>query len=219
MNNVHDLGGMHGFGAIPIEKDEPVFHSKWEARAMAITLAMGAWGRWNIDASRHARERLDPLEYLRLTYYERWIAALADLMVEKGLVTLEELESGLPAPGSAKARPPLTADKVAEVLHCGSPVEREVEAPPRFRIGERVRASRASPEGHTRLPRYARGAEGEIILHHGAHVFPDSNAHFKGEAPQHLYTVCFSARSLWGESAAPGDSVTLDLWESYLEPA
>ena len=81
MNNIHDMGGMHGFGAIPIEEDEPVFHTDWEAKAMALTVAMGAWGKWNIDASRFQRESLGPLEYLQFTYYERWLAGLADLMV------------------------------------------------------------------------------------------------------------------------------------------
>ena len=219
MNNIHDMGGMHGFGPIPIEEDEPVFHSQWEARAMAVTVAMAAWGKWNIDNSRHARERLAPLEYLRFSYYERWIAALADQMVEAGLVSVEELDSGKPAAGSQKANPPLTADKVARTLGRGGPTLRETDAPPRFAVGDAVVTTTDSPAGHTRLPRYARGRRGEVVLHHGAHVFPDSNAHFRGEAPQHLYTVRFAARELWGPEAAPRDSVHLDLWESYLAPA
>ncbi len=218
MNNVHDMGGQQGYGPIPIEKDEPVFHEDWEARAMAITLAMGAWGKWNIDASRHARERLSPKEYLDFTYYERWIAALADLMVERGLVSAEELRSGRPDPAAPKAEPALKAAAVTPLLRRGGPSERDIEAAPRFDLGQKVRTSRASPKGHTRLPLYARGRVGEILLHHGAHVLPDSNAHFQGENPQHLYAVRFSARELWGPEAAAKDSVTLDLWESYLEP-
>jgi nitrile hydratase len=218
MNNIHDMGGMQGFGPIPIEEDEPVFHSQWEAKAMALTLAMAAWGRWNIDASRFARERLAPSEYLRFSYYERWIAALVDLMVETGLVTRAELESGKPQT-AAKAKPPLTANKVAAVLARGGSVERNVENLPSFGPGDRVVTTTASPIGHTRLPRYARGRTGEVIMHHGAHVFPDSNAHFRGESPQHLYAVRFAARELWGPRAAPRDCVNLDLWESYLDPA
>lgn len=218
MNNLHDMGGQQGYGPIPIEKNEPVFHSGWEARAMAVTLAMGAWGRWTLDESRHAREKLPPKEYLNFTYYERWIAALADLMVEKDLVTRAELESGTPDPAAAKARPPLTAARVAAVLEKGGPVRREIDAPPRYAVGQNVRSSTASPKGHTRLPLYARGRVGEVVLHHGAHVFPDANAHGLGECPQHLYAVRFSARELWGPQASPRDSVTLDLWESYLEP-
>ena len=217
MNNVHDMGGMHGFGPIPIERDEPVFHSDWEAKAMALTLAMAAWGKWNIDASRHARERLDPLTYLRFTYYERWLAGLADLMVARDLLSIEELDRGHPTPGSESPAPPLGAGDVAGMLAKGGPADRPLHDAPKFKVGDRVRAATGNPAGHTRLPRYARGRAGEIILHHGGHVLPDSNAHFRGENPQHLYTVSFSARELWGPKASDRDTVTLDLWESYLE--
>ena len=219
MNNIHDMGGMHGFGPIPIEVDEPVFHSEWEAKAMALTLAMAAWGRWNIDASRHARERLAPLTYLQFTYYERWIAALTNLMVERGLITVEDLDRGHPAPEEERLSPPLAAGNVAAVLAKGGPAARALDSTPKFKVGDRVVTSTASPTGHTRLPRYARGRRGEIVRHHGGHVLPDSNAHFRGESPQHLYTVRFSARELWGPKAAAKDTVCLDLWESYLDAA
>ena len=219
MNNLHDMGGQQGYGPIPIEQDEPVFHTVWEAHAMAVTLAMGAWGRWNIDRSRHARERLAPKEYLNYSYYERWIAALADLSVESGLVSLEELRTLRPDPSQPKAQPPLTRGKVAAVLAKGGPSARQIAAEPRFSVGQQVRSSTASPRGHTRLPIYARGRVGQVVMRHGAHVLPDSNAHGLGEAPQHLYAVRFAARELWGPQASPRDSVTLDLWESYLEPA
>ncbi len=217
MNNIHDMGGMHGFGPIPIEEDEPVFHSDWEARAMAITVAMAAWQKWSIDASRYARERLPALTYLEYSYYERWIAALVDLAVETGLLTLDEVETGEPAPGAESRDPPLTGKAVSRVISRGGPANRKIEAAPRFAVGDRVRTSTASPRGHTRLPRYARGRTGEILMHHGAHVFPDTNAHGQGENPQHLYTVKFTARELWGPEANPNDTVTLDLWESYLD--
>ncbi len=97
--------------------------------------------------------------------------------------------------------------------------QRKVAANPRFAAGDRVRARNINPEGHTRLPRYVRGHVGTIERDHGAHVFPDSNARFAGEAPQTLYTVRFGARELWGEAANPVDQVSLDLWEDYLEPA
>ncbi|MEO0619793.1 MAG: nitrile hydratase subunit beta, partial [Pseudomonadota bacterium] len=96
MNGIHDMGGMHGFGPVPIEIDEPVFHTEWEAKAMALTVAMAAWGKWNLDRSRFAREELSASLYLRLTYYERWIAALVNLMLQNDLVSREELESGTP---------------------------------------------------------------------------------------------------------------------------
>jgi len=219
MNSVHDMGGMHGMGPIEQERDEPVFHAPWEGRALALTIAMGAWRKWNIDASRHARERIPGADYLRMTYYEKWIAGLVTLMREVGLVPPAELESGHPLPGSAKAIPPLRAEQVPVVLAKGAPVTRDVPAVARFKPGDRVRARNIHPVGHTRLPRYARGRLGTIACDHGVHVFPDSNAHFRGEKPQHLYSVRFAARELWGEAAAPRDAVYVDLWDDHLEPA
>ncbi len=217
MDGIHDMGGMHGFGPIPIEADGPVFHEDWEAKAMALRMAMGAWGKWSIDGGRHANERLSPLQYLQLSYYERWITSLADLAVEQGLVSLDEVKQGHRAPESEKQQPPLPAAVVAKILSRGRPTSRDIDAPPRFAIGNHVRTNANSPRGHTRLPRYARGRVGEIILHHGAHVFPDSMAQSMQENPQHLYTLSFAARELWGEQGRAGDTVTLDCWESYLD--
>ncbi|MGI9408158.1 MAG: nitrile hydratase subunit beta [Hyphomicrobiaceae bacterium] len=218
MNNIHDMGGMHGFGPIPIEENEPVFHTDWEAKALGLTVAMSGWRKWNLDRSRFAREQLPTFDYLQFTYYERWIAALANLMVETGLVREEELATGKPMPGTAKATPPLTGADVAGVLAKGGPVDRKIDTPPAFRAGDAVKTVNENPKGHTRLPRYARGRSGEIVMHHGAHVFPDSNARGDGEAPQHLYSVRFSARELWGADASARDGIMLDLWESYLRP-
>jgi nitrile hydratase len=216
MNGVHDLGGMQGFGPIAAEANEPVFHEHWEARALALTLAAGAWGRWTLDASRFARERIPAADYLRMSYYEKWIAGLATLLVETGLVTREEIVEGRPAPGMSKSDPPLNADRVPSALASGGPTERVVTDKQRFSPGMTVRARTMNPLGHTRLPRYARGRLGTIVRHHGAHVFPDSNAHGLGEKPQHLYQVRFEAHELWGEAGR--GAVYIDLWESYLEP-
>ena len=218
MNGVHDMGGMHGFGPVDPEPNEPRFHHPWEARALAVTIAMGAWKRWNIDASRFARESIPPEEYLRMSYYEKWIAGLCELMVAKGLVTREELATGHPGKESAKLTPPLLEDGVAPMLNRGSPTTRDVQRVPRFGAGETVRARNMHPTGHTRLPRYVRGRIGTVHMDHGVHVLPDSNAHFKGESPERLYSVRFSAKELWGPQGASRDAVYLDLWESYLEP-
>ncbi len=217
MNGIHDMGGMHGFGPLRPEPGEPLFHADWEARALAMTLAMAAWGRWNLDAGRHSRERIPPARYLNDSYYERWLDGLETLMKEHGLVTGQELASGQPL--GEPVEPPLKAAAVAGVLRRGGPTARPVGTAARFRVGQQVRARNLHPAGHTRLPRYVRGHCGEIVLTHGGHVFPDSNAHFQGEQPQHLYGVRFSARELWGPDAPARDSVTVDLWESYLEPA
>ena len=219
MNGVHDMGGMHGLGPIAPEADEPIFHAAWERRALALTLAAGAWGRWTLDASRHQRELIPGPDYLRMSYYEKWIAGLVELLVKSGLVTRDEAETGRPGAGSARATPPLTAARVPEVLARGSPTTRDTARRPRFSEGDRVRARNINPEGHTRLPRYARGHAGVISRHHGAHVFPDANAHGLGEQAQPLYQVRFEAAELWGDPPPGRGAVYLDLWEDYLEPA
>ena len=219
MNGVHDMGGMHGMGPVQHEKTEPVFHARWEARTFAMNLAAGAWRRWNIDASRYARELIPAADYLRMSYYERWFASLVELLIARGLVTRAEVDSGRPAPGVPKATPPLTADKVPSMLRSGALASRNGPAAPRFQVGQRVRARTAHPAGHTRLPRYARGKLGTIERDHGVYVFPDTNAQFLGETPQHVYSVRFAARELWGDQASPRDAVYVDMWDDYLEPA
>jgi nitrile hydratase len=215
MNGVHDMGGMQGFGPIAPEKDEPVFHEDWEKRALVLTLAMAAWRRWTLDGSRHARELIPPAEYLRMSYYEKWFTGLVSLMTATGLVSAREIETGKSAPG-AKATPPLRVADAAAAMARGAPTLRTIQSSPRFAVGEKVCARNIHPLGHTRLPRYARGKPGTVTLSHGAHVFPDANAHGKGEAPQHLYQVRFEAKDLWGESGT--GAVYIDLWEDYLEP-
>jgi nitrile hydratase len=151
-----------------------------------------------------------------MSYYEKWIAGLESLMLEKGLVSARELETGRPDTGAAKATPPLPAADLARAAASGGPTLREIAKGPLFAVGQRVRARNIHPLGHTRLPRYARGRPGTVTMHHGAHVFPDANAHGKGEAPQHLYQARFEAKDLWG--AGGSGAVYLDLWEDYLEP-
>ncbi len=219
MNGVHDMGGMHGMGPIQEEKNEPAFHEPWEGRVFAMILAAAAWRKWNIDASRHARELLPPADYLRISYYEKWCAGLVGLLVESDLVTRAELESGKVAQGSVKATPPLTAEQVLVLVTKGAPADRNIPVAPRFQASQRVRARNINPVGHTRLPRYARGKLGTVDRDHGVFVFPDTNAHFLGEKPQHVYSVRFAANELWGQQAAPQDSVYLDLWDDYLDPA
>src|SRR5262245_54704601 len=162
MNGVHDMGGMHGMGAIQPEKNEPVFHARWEGRVFALNRAMGVWGKWNIDASRHQRELIPPAQYLRMSYYEKFLVSVTELMIKTGLVTRKEIETGRPDSGSTKATPPLTADKVPQMVAAGTPASRNTASTPRFRVGQRVRARNINPAGHTRLPRYTRGKLGTI---------------------------------------------------------
>jgi nitrile hydratase subunit beta len=219
MNSVHDMGGMHGMGPIQREKNEPVFHARWEARVFALNRAVGAWGKWNIDASRYQKEQIPAAEYLRMSYYEKFLVGMTELLVKSGLVSAAEVQSGKPARGSKKVTPALTADKVPVLVAKGAPASRNTPAAPRFRAGQRIRTRNINPAGHTRLPRYARGKFGTIERDHGVFVFPDTNAHFAGENPQHVYSVRFDARELWGAQASPQDAVYVNLWDDHLEPA
>jgi nitrile hydratase len=219
MNGIHDMGGMQAMGPVEYEPNEPVFHEPWEGRVLAMNLAAGAWGKWNIDAGRHQIEVIPTAEYLRMSYYEKWATRLIALLIKTGMLCTAEIESGRPDPAVSKATPVLTADKVACLLSAGAVASRKIVLAPRFQCGQRVRARNIHPNGHTRLPRYARGKLGTIHLDHGAYVFPDTNAHFLGEKPQHVYSVRFAARELWGQAASPRDAVYLDLWDDYLDPA
>ena len=221
MNGVHDMGGQQGFGPVLLEANEPLFHAPWESRAMAVTVAMGASGQWNIDLSRSARESLTPAIYLSSTYYEIWIRALEKLMLERGMVTQAELSSGQLITPPIKVNQVLTRDKVDAALKTGSPTERPIDQPALFKVGQQVRARNMHPQGHTRLPRYVRGHVGTVVSVHGGHVFPDGHT-LHAKPPFHvpvqwLYTVVFNGSTLWGEHSDPTVEVTVDAWESYLE--
>ncbi|MEM5583823.1 nitrile hydratase subunit beta [Roseibium sp. AS2] len=218
MNGAQDLGGQMGFG--PIERDDGLnFHARWEERAFAVTLAMGATGAWTLDASRFARESLPPAEYLSASYYEIWAKGLEKLVVTHGLVTDEELKQGKVLVGPKQVKRVLKAEDVANVLAKGAAVDRPEHQPARYRVGDRVRTRRMHPEHHTRLPRYARDAVGSVEAVHGVHVFPDTNAHRQGEQPAWLYGVTFKGRDIWGPDSDPALSLRLDLWEPYLDLA
>jgi nitrile hydratase subunit beta len=219
MNGAQDLGGMMGFGPVVPERDEPWFHAEWERRAFGVTIAMGASGAWTLDESRHARESLHPAEYLAASYYEIWAKALERLVVAKELVAVEELREGRSLAPPRPVKRVLAAPEVAAALARGGPTERPARAPARFAVGDRVATRVMHPTGHTRLPRYARGKRGVVERVHGVFVFPDTNAHGAGEAPQWLYTVRFDGPELWGSAADPSVAVSIDAWESYLELA
>src|SRR5262245_16557685 len=223
---------MQGLGPIIREQNAPTFHAEWEGRVYAITRVLRSrGGAWNLDSFRHGLERLPQADYLRATYYERWFAWLLRKLVETGDVIQAEIDSGAPAQGSPKGTPIVTADKVAAMVATRPSARRDVRVPARFKRGQRVRARNTNnkgqsvctphphPEGHTRLPRYARGKTGHVVVDRGVFVFPDTNAEVKGEKPQHLYSVRFTARELWGDQASLRDSVHLDMWDDYLQPA
>lgn len=223
MNGIHDMGGTHGYGPIEPRQNEEIFHAEWEKRVPGLSAATRVNDTINIDESRHGIERMSPAAYLTSTYYERHLYTIELNLLEKGVLTAEEIEQRIEQlqrdPGSMQRRDdPAQADRLLRY-------RRHVEQPPppdpacaRYVVGDHVRTRNVHPEGHTRLPRYARGKRGVIDRFHGVETLPDANAHRRGPSPEPLYSVRFDAVELWGASADGRGSVYIDLWESYLEP-
>jgi nitrile hydratase subunit beta len=217
MNGVHDMGGMQGYGPIRTEANEPVFHAPWEGRVITMVMAIAAWGKFGVDHRRYVRELIPPAEFLQMSYYEIWYTGLIANMLDAQMVTRAEIDSFMPAAGSANLTPALMASRVPTFFANGAPKKRNVPSRANFRVGQRVRARNINPATHTRLPRYARGKIGVVTADRGIYVFPDTSANNQGEKPQHLYSVRFEARELWGAQAKPKDSVYIDMWDDYLE--
>jgi nitrile hydratase len=216
VDGIHDMGGMHGFGPVPYAENDPSYHADWEARVFGMVIATRSPGRMNLDYSRHSLERIPPDVYLSSSYYERWLYGLIMRQVEAGNLTMEELASGrvIEAVPSADPVAPEAVDPYRFV-----PFRQDVDAPPRFQVGDAVLTGNPQTRGHTRLPRYARNKRGIIHLHHGAHTLPDTHAHGGGECPTHLYTVKFTAQELWGPEASKVDHMYVDVWECHLAAA
>jgi nitrile hydratase subunit beta len=213
-----DLGGQDGHGAVHPEPEGELFHAAWEPRVLALTLAMGTAGLWNIDTTRAARETLP--DYRELSYYQIWLAGLEKLLLQSGAVRADEIAQGRLIEPAVPTRAVLRAGQVAAVLARGAPTARPPVSPARYSPGQWVRTSAAAPQHHTRLPGYARGKRGIIERIHGAHVFADAHAQGLGEQPQWLYTVAFDERELWDANAPRQQStVSIDAWEPYLGPA
>jgi nitrile hydratase len=202
VNGVHDMGGMHGFGPVPIEGDEPIFHAAWEGRVLGMQGRLR--GRWfHLDEFRDAIERMPAARYLDASYYERWLTALENVMVARGVLRRDELSAGR-ALGPAPQRPE-------------RPVDDRPPLRPRFQPGDYVVTRNAHPAGHTRMPRYVRGRRGRVRSAHGPFLLPDTNAYQAGRDWEPVYAVEFPARELWGDRGEPSDVVCVDLWESYLK--
>jgi len=219
MNGAHDMGGLMGFGPVVPVANELVFHHFWEGRLRGLFSAMGKPLGINIDESRFAGENVPPNQYLSKSYYEIWFDALVSLLLKRGLVTKDELAVGRAIGPAKPVVGIINAETMRQIHFTRKPYERPVATAPKFAVGQNIRAKNIHPKGHTRLPRYVRGHLGVITMVHGSHVFPDSNAVGEGEVPQWLYNVRFEGRELWGDEADPKSSVSVDAWESYLEPA
>ncbi len=213
MDGIHDMGGMQGFGRIPAEEDDSVFHAAWEGRVHGVVYTLFGQGLLNIDAFRHAIERIPPQEYLGAPYYGRWARAAETLLVEAGALQPGELAARM----EGRALPPGAPHALSGSLPSG--FEREVDHSPRFSVGDVVRVRNLHPSGHTRMPGYVRGKCGEIVRVHSAYILPDTNAHGQGECPEYLFSVRFSADELWGDGAESSAPVSADLFDRYLEPA
>lgn len=219
MNGIHDMGGMHGFGPVVRAEDEPLFHAPWEARVMAIDeIVEGRLRIFNVDAFRYGIERMPPAHYLRASYYERWLATVEYNLLQQGVLAEGEVDRRvellLRAPAAAEVR---LGERAR--LPASEPPATPAASPARYVAGDRVRVRNIHPAHHTRAPRYTRGKRGVINRVHGAFTFPDTNAHGLGANPQTVYSVRFDARELWGDDAEPNQTVSIDLWENYLEPA
>ncbi len=224
MDSIHDLGGRQGFGTVVRERNEPVFHEPWEASVYAMVVLVRHGSLANVDRFRHAIERIDPAAYLTHTYYGRWLGGLEALFEEEGLVTGDQIDRRMRELGGVPAHQPIVRaarPNSANAIGARSPdtpdgARRQVAAKPRFQVGDPVITDPHGHSGHTRLPAYARHKRGAIQSLHDAWVFPDTNAHGRGEHPCHLYTVKFPATELWGEDGDAASEVCIDLFEPYL---
>jgi len=217
-NTIHDMGGMHGFGPVKIEANEPPFHEPWEGRVLAMQRAMGYTRLWTIDGGRASLETLPPVTYLQATYYQRWFLGLERRVVNHGLVGADEIAAGRSLRPGIRLNRKLTVEDVPRAMNRGN-YGRPAAAPARFKEGDRVRARNINPTTHTRLPRYARGKTGVVEAIRGCHVYPDTAAIGAGDNPQWLYTVVFTGKELWGEDADPKLNVSIEAFEPYLDPA
>ena len=219
VNGVHDMGGMDGFGKVEAEPNEPMFHTRWESRVLAMVRAMGAAGAFNIDTSRFYRESLPPDVYLASSYYKKWLLGLEDMLIARGFVGKAEVAEGHALePAKPLKRGKFTVDDVERVMARGK-FGRAAQAPAKFKAGDKVRAKNIHPLTHTRLPRYVRGHVGVVERDHGVQVFPDSAATDAGENPQWLYTVVFDGTELWGADSDASVKISVDAFEPYLEKA
>ncbi len=217
MNSIHDLGGMHGFGPVEPEPNEPTFHAPWEGRVAALYRAMGFARLWTIDAGRAMIESLPPATYLTASYYAKWLMGLEKSLARTGLVGADEIAAGKSLRPASRQTSVMAPRHVANLKR--GDYARPAPSPARFKPGDRVRTINEHPTGHTRLPRYARGKTGTVEAVRGCHVYPDTAATSAGENPQWLYTVVFSGTELWGHGADPTLTVSIEAFEPYLVPA
>jgi len=216
-NSIHDMGGMHGFGPVTPEPDEPVFHADWEGRVYALQRAMGATGLWTIDGGRASLENLPPLAYLGASYYKRWFLGLERRVVAYGLVGDDEIAAGRGLRPGIRLNRKLTADdaKTMSFAH----FDRPAPGPARFKVGDRVRTKNIHPQTHTRLPRYARDKLGTVEAVRGVpRVSRYGGGRCRREPAMALRGGVYWPRIV-GRGSRPSIKVSIEAFEPYLAPA
>jgi nitrile hydratase beta subunit len=222
MDGVHDMGGMHGFGRVLEPGSELAYHERWEPRVFAIQMLVGREGLGAGPGGRPVREEMDPPRYLAASYYERWLYSAEQRLLRKGTIlpgevedVIERLQAGESFPEHQDAA---MAERIIADLHAVYPMDVPAEDV-RFGRGQTVRVKRMHPAGHTRCPRYVRGAVGLIEGVRGADRLPDRAVYGEQVTPEPVYSVAFRSQELWGPSEETPWTVLLDLWDSYLDPA
>ncbi len=218
MNGIHDLGGMDNFGPIEVEANEPVFHEDWERKIYALTIGLLPAGYCNIDEMRRTTENIDSAIYLQAKYYQKWVLTLESILLEKNVLTQEEIETGKSIrTEGGDSRPAAPKEMLEFAMSNPMPASLDVEIDAKFKVGDEILAKNIHPLHHTRTPRYIRGKRGVILKDYGVFLLADTNAHGGPDKPQHVYSVQFMARELWGEEANANDSVCIDLHDDYLD--
>jgi nitrile hydratase len=212
---------MHGFGPVLEPGAEQAYHERWEPRVFAIQMLVGLEGLGAGPGGRAVREEMDPADYLAASYYERWLFSAERRLERKGTIApgdVEEmmgrLEAGEPAPKHHDAG---MAKRAVAELRSVRPMGPVGDAA-RFSSGQRVRVKRMHPPGHTRCPRYVRGAIGVVQDVRGSDRLPDRAVYGEDVAGEPVYSVSFRSDDLWGPGETGSWAVALDLWDSYLEP-
>jgi len=219
MNGIHDMGGMDNLGALHIEQNEPVFHGDWERKVFSFAIALLGSRYFRLDEVRRAGEWMPPADYLRAPYFEGWLYGLTTLLLEKDILTREEVDAGRSLrQDNGKLLPTMPPPMAEYIMNNPIPTTIDADIAPRFRPNDPIVTRNINTSGHTRLPRYARGKRGVVEQDHGIFPFSDSVAHGGPERPQHVYSVCFTARELWGETERAEDSINIDLFDDYLDP-
>jgi nitrile hydratase len=170
------------------------------------------------DHLRREIERIPPADYLNASYYELWYKSITSILRERNVIAPDDFDT----PKTLKLHPLCQAairpEAVAAAVFAGASTRAgQAVIPQTLAVGDKVRVLNNHPLHHTRVPQYIRGRTGRVIADHGVFNFPDTNSQDRGDCPQHCYTVEFESTEIWGDQADKTVTVTVDLWESYMQ--